>query len=73
MAFKLRRKSTSEMLEYTRWTLRLIEQYPHRDEDAHLARELTISLKRYIAELERSISDPVHSPRRLEATEVASE
>ena len=73
MAFKLRRKSTAEMLEYTRWTLRLIEQYPHRDEDAHLARELTVSLKRYIAELERSVSDRVHSPKRFGAPETASE
>ena len=51
MIFKMSRKSTAELLEYTRLTLRLIEQHPHRDEDAHLACELTISLKRYIAEL----------------------
>jgi hypothetical protein len=59
------RRSTVELLEYTRWTLQLIEQYPHREEDAHLAIALKSALERYIAELEQEVASPVRSLRNL--------
>jgi hypothetical protein len=43
-------------------TLRLIEQHPHRDEDAPLAMELKSALERYIAELECEGASTVRSP-----------
>ena len=58
-------RSTVELLEYTRLTLRLIELHPHREEDAPLARELKSALERYIAELERETSAPVCSLRNI--------
>ena len=57
------RKSSMELLEYTKLTLRLIEQYPHREEDAHLALELKSALQRYIVELERETVSPARSQR----------
>ena len=57
------RKSSMELLEYTKLTLQLIEQYPHREEDAHLAMELKSALQRYISELERETVSPARSQR----------
>jgi hypothetical protein len=62
---RMSHRSTVELLEYTRLTLRLIELHPHREEDAPLARELKSALERYIAELERETSAPVRSLRNL--------
>jgi hypothetical protein len=59
------RRSTVELLEYTRLTLRLIELHPHREENAALAGELKSSLERYITELEREISSPARSLRNF--------
>jgi hypothetical protein len=59
------RRSSVELLEYTRWTLRLIELYPHREEDAALAMELKSALEQYIAELEREVATPVRSLRNF--------
>jgi hypothetical protein len=58
-------RSSVEMLEYTRWTLRLVEQHPHREEDAHLAMELKSVLERYIAELELEIASSTRPVRNL--------
>jgi hypothetical protein len=63
MIFKMSRKSSLELLEYTKLTLQLIEQYPHQEEDAHLALELKSALQRYIAELEREAASPARSQR----------
>lgn len=52
-SFDMSRSSSLELLEYARLTLRLIEQSPHRDEDALIASELKLALRRYIAELKR--------------------
>jgi hypothetical protein len=59
------RRSTVELLEYTRWTLQLIEHYPHREEDAHLAIALKSALERYIAELEREAATPARKLRNF--------
>jgi hypothetical protein len=58
-------RSSVELLEYTRLTLRLVELYPHREEDAALAMELKSALLRYIAELEREVASQVRSPRNF--------
>ena len=58
-------RSTVELLEYTRLTLRLIELHPYREEDVPLARELKSALERYIAELERETSRSVRSLRNF--------
>ena len=50
------RKYLLELLEYTRFTLRLVEQHRHREQDAHLAAELKFILRRRIAELESEIA-----------------
>jgi hypothetical protein len=65
------RRSTAELLEYTRLTLRLIELHPHREENAPLAMELKSALERYIAELERETSSPVRSLRNFRSHEQA--
>lgn len=67
------RKSTAELLEYVRLTLRLIEQYPHREEDAHLAHELKLTLQRYIAELEQHETSGVISLRTFRSSEPTSD
>jgi hypothetical protein len=67
------RKSTAELLEYTRLTLRLIEQYSHREEDAHLAHELTSALQRYIAELERPATSRIIPVRAFKTSEPTSD
>ena len=54
-------RSRLELLEYARFTLQLIELYPHREEDAHLAMELKSALQRYITELEQEAAMPVRS------------
>ncbi len=59
------RRSTVQLLEYARWTLQLVEQYPHREEDAHLAIGLESALQRYIAELEQEVAKPVRSRMRI--------
>ena len=61
--------STVELLEYTRLTLQLIERHPHREEDAHLARELKFALERYINELELETSKSRQSLRTLRSPE----
>jgi hypothetical protein len=58
-------RSTVELLEYTRLTLRLIELHPHLEEDAPLAMELKSALERYIAELEREAASPGRSLRNF--------
>jgi hypothetical protein len=57
-------RSRVELLEYARLTLQLIEQYPHREEDAHLAMELKSALQRYITELEQEAARPARSRLR---------
>ncbi len=61
--------SSVELLEYTRLTLQLIERYPHREEDAHLATELKFALGRYINDLERETSKSLQSLRTLRSPE----
>lgn len=58
-------RSTVELLEYTRLTLRLIEQHSHREEDAVLEMELKSALERYIAELEREAASPARLLRNF--------
>ena len=58
-------RSTLELLEYTRLTLRLMELHPHREEDAPLETELKSALERYIAELEREAASPVRLLRNF--------
>jgi hypothetical protein len=65
-------KSTAELLEYTRLTLRLIEQHPHREEDAQLAHALTLVLQRYIAELEQQATSRTISLRAFKTSEPTS-
>ena len=67
------RRSSLELLEYTRLTLRLIEQHPHSEDDAHLASELKLALRHYIAELEQETSIPLHSRRSFDSPEPTSE
>jgi hypothetical protein len=54
-------RSAVALLEYARFTLRLIELHSHREEDAPLAMELKSALERYIAELERKAASRVRS------------
>jgi hypothetical protein len=67
------RRSSLELLEYTRLTLQLIELHQHREEDAHLASELKLALKRYIVELEQEASNPLHSRHTFDSPEPTSE
>ena len=67
------RGSSQELLEYARLTLRLVEQFQHRDEDAPIAGELKLALRRYIAELEQEATSRVHYPHTLKPTEPTSE
>jgi hypothetical protein len=48
----LSRRSKIKLLEYTRFTLRLIELHSHLEEDASVAVEVKSALQRYISELE---------------------
>jgi len=66
------RRSSRELLEYTKLTLQLIERHPHREEDAHLASELKLALRRYIAELEQETSSPLHSRHGFDSPEPTS-
>ena len=43
--------------------LQLVEQHPHREEDAAIAMELMSALERYIAEPEREVATPARSLR----------
>ncbi len=67
------RSSSQELLEYARLTLRLIEQSRHRDEDAHIANELKLALRRYIAELEKETTSRMLYPHTLTPPEPTSE
>jgi hypothetical protein len=58
-------RSRVELLEYARFTLQLIELYPHREEDAPLAMELESALQRYITELEQKVARPARSRLRI--------
>ena len=58
-------RSSVGLLEYARLTLQLIEEYPHRAEDAALAMELKSALQRYIAELEQESARPARSRLRI--------